>query len=165
MNEPKQDMRQRSSVIVRFAFAFLAGTVALGACTHTIAVKRSSPASTNSTTSTSSTTSRAAVGQDLVPLPTSGLAGSGSGYAEVASGHGIGNKDIGVFRIRAGRLLLVQQDCEGPPGVLLAHIFLLGRCNGEPIGVKLTAQSDRLVVDVRASAKTTWAVYISQPTS
>lgn len=96
----------------------------------------------------------------LAALPLSGA--PSSGYPRLVSGRGRGDRLLGTVHVGSGRIY-VQTVCAGPGALSLVGLFAEGPCNGRA-GVSSFAapSSGRLTIDVKASPRTEWAVFVSQ---
>lgn len=86
-----------------------------------------------------------------------------STYPRLFEAHGTGDKSLGAVAVKGTRIY-VQTVCKGPGSLQLVKLFAQGPCNGEAGVTSFDAPaSRRLTITVRASAKTRWAIYITQP--
>jgi hypothetical protein len=138
----------------RLAVAVFAAA-SLAACSST-----PSSDSTSSTRPTSSTSSPHR-GATLAALPIKGEASSE--YPRLLEASGTGSKALGTFKV-SGTRVFVQTVCTGSGSLQLVALFAQGPCNDQAGVTSFAAPGNREVtVTVHASAKTKWAIFVSQP--
>ncbi len=105
------------------------------------------------------TAPRHRTGLTALPLP----GARSSGYPRLVSGRGHGDRLLGTVHVGRGRIY-VQTVCAGPGALTLVGLFAQGPCNGRAGVTSFAAPaSGRLTIDVTASTRTGWAVFVSQP--
>ena len=102
---------------------------------------------------------------EVASLPRRSALGGGSGYHLIVSAHGTGARSLGTFSVVKNATLIVQIACSGPPPLTLLPLFDTGPCNnGQTVIIDETqAAASRLTLQVEASSKLAWAIYVVQP--